>query len=361
MRATTKGADMRILIIGGGAVGSVLAAYLSRAGRDVTIADGWFQHVECIRRVGLRVQSVEGEFTTHPRAIHLDELTDYGTADLVIVAGKSFDTRMLALLAREQLHETTVVMSAQNGMNDSAVGDIVGPERMVACVVAFGADLLEAGLVRRSSAMTASSVVVGHLAADRDPSVLNRLYEQFEPLGGVTVVDDGVPERWGKLTLNSMSNALAGLTGLWSDTLWSEPMTLDVIIALGHETASVAAASGISTAPVLGRIPHRLLVDADSRTGRPWLQVADLMRGISAERVGRKANRASLLQDIMKGRRTEVDYLNGWIVAKGADLGVPTPTHAMLVTSLYPVQAGELAASVDNARDLADCVAAWYA
>ncbi|MCU1437162.1 MAG: 2-dehydropantoate 2-reductase [Naasia sp.] len=352
---------MKTLIIGGGAVGSTLAGYLARAGRDVTIADGWFQHVEAVRENGLRVQAVEGDFVTDVRAIHLDELVDYGTADLLLVAGKAFDTRMQALLAREHLHDGTVVMSSQNGMNDAVIGDIVGHDRMVACVVALAADLFEAGAVRRTSDATTGSIVIGHLEQGRDAVVTQRLLEHFEPLGGVRVVDDAWPERWGKLTLNSMSNALAGLTGLWSDRLWSEPMTLDVIIALGHETASVAAAAGIKTAPVLGRIPQDLLVAADSKSGAAWQEAAGIMLGISAERVGKKANRASLLQDVMKGRRTEVDYLNGWIVRKGAELGVPTPVHSMLIEALYPVQVGKIPYEMENARPIAERLGEWYA
>lgn len=352
---------MKTLILGGGAVGSTLGAYLAAAGRDVTIADGWFAHIEAVRRDGLHVQAVEGDFVAKPTALHLDDLGTYGTADLIIVAPKAYDTRLFALLAREHLHGSTIVMSSQNGMNDELVGAIVGPERMIACVVALGADLHEAGAVRRSSAADVTSIVLGHLENGRDRAVLDRLHEHFEPLGGVRVADDAWPERWGKLMLNSMSNALAGLTGLWSDKLWSEPTTLDIIIALGHETAAVAAAAGVDASAVLGRIPHRLMIAADSVTGEAWAEVADLMRAISAERVGKRANRASLLQDVMKGRRTEVDYLNGWIARRGEELGVSTPTHLLLVRELHHVQSGERPAAIANAGPIAAKVAEWYA
>jgi len=351
---------MRVLVIGGGGVGSVLAGYLARDGRDVTVADGWFAHIEKIRHSGLVVQAVEGEFVAHPPAIHFDELAGFGCADVIVIAGKSYDTRMLAFLAREHIGAHTVVMSAQNGMNDASVAAIVGDDRMVACVVALGADLMEPGLVRRSSAEDAPSIIIGHLAPGRDRSVIERLGDMFSPLGGVKVVDDAWPERWGKLTLNSMSNALAGLTGLWSDRMWSEPLTLDIIIALGHETASLAEAEGIASAPVLGRIPQSLLIAADSVEGDAWAEVAAEMRAISAERVGKKANRASLLQDIMRGRRTEIDYLNGWIARRGSELGVATPTHARMVDELKSVEAGERPPALDNAVGLAQAVREWY-
>lgn len=351
---------MRVLIIGGGGVGSVLAGYLARSGRNVTVADGWFANVETIRHRGLTVEAVEGHFVAHPRAIHLEELAEFGQADVIVIAGKSYDTRMLTLLAREHLHSDTIVMSAQNGMNDASVAETVGEERVVACVVALGADLIDAGRVRRSSAEDAPSIVIGHLAPGRSGAVIEALGELFSPLGGVKLVDDAWPERWGKLTLNSMSNALAGLTGLWSDRMWSESLTLDVIIALGHETAMLAAAEGVSASPVLGRISQPLLISADSVVGEAWAEVVAIMRVISAERVGKKANRASLLQDIMRGRRTEIDHLNGWIVRRARELGMSAPTHERIVLELKSVEAGARPPALDNARPLAQAVRAWY-
>jgi 2-dehydropantoate 2-reductase len=324
---------MKTLILGGGAVGSTLGGHLARDGRDVTIADGWFQHVDAMKQNGLKVQTVEGDFTV----------------------------RLLSMLAREHLSESTIVMSSQNGMNDSVVGEWVGQERMVACVVALAADLIDPGVVKRTSPAEVAGVVFGHLAPGRDRAVLDRLKQHFEPLGVVSVADDAWPDRWGKLTLNTMSNALAGLTGLWSDTLWSDPFTLDIMTALGHETAAVAAASGVESSPVLGRISHRLLLDATSVSTPAWADIGAQMSAISAGRVGKKANRASLLQDIMKGRRTEVDYLNGWVSAEGKARGVPTPTHDQLVRELKSVERGTRPADRENARDLADAVSRWYA
>lgn len=351
---------MRALILGGGGIGSVLGGYLARGGREVTIADGWFQNVAAVRERGLIVQSVEGEFTVHPEFLHLDELGGYGAADVIVIAGKGYDTRAQAILAREHLHEGTIVMSAQNGMNDDEVGRWLGDHRMVACVVAMAADLVEAGVVRRTSAEESPSVVFGHLKQGRDRGVIESMGELFAPLGGIRLVDDAWPERWGKLTLNSMSNALAGLTGLWSDRMWSETLTLDVMIALGHETALVAREAGTVAAPVLGRISHALLLDADSVTGEAWATVAAHMRAISEQRVGLRANRASLLQDIMKGRRTEVEWLNGWIVRRGAELGIDTPTHAGMVEALRDVELGLRTSAIENASELASSVRTWY-
>ena len=351
---------MRTLIIGGGAIGSTVAAYLTRAGAAVTMADGWFHHVEAIRRDGLRVEAVEGDLVVAVDAIHLDDLARAGPADLVLIAGKSYDTRLFALLAREHLHDGTIVMSAQNGMNDAQVADIIGADRTEGCVVAMAADLLDAGHVRRTSPESVSALTIGHLRPG-DIRDLNLCAELLGALGNVTVVDDLWPERWGKLCLNTMSNAMAGLTGLRSDQLWSDDAILDVVTALAHETATVAAASGVSAAPVLGRIPHRTLLAAARRGNEAWREVLSAMQSVSAERVGKRGNRASLLQDIEKGRRTEIHHLNGWVAKRGHALGVPTPTHARIVSDVETVEAYRRPPAVENAKSLIELVRRTYA
>ena len=350
---------MRTLIIGAGAVGSVIAAYVARDGGEVTVADGWFHHVETIRRHGLRVEAVERDFTVDVDALHLDELRTFGRADLVVLAGKSYDTRMLALLGREHTHATSVVMSAQNGMNDGIVSEIVGAERTVGCVVAMAADLLDAGLVRRTSQADVAALTIGHLRRE-DTRDLTPFAEVLGGLGRVDLASNIWPERWGKLILNSMSNGLAGLTGLRSGHLWSSDTILDVAIALAHETAMVAAASGVSAAPVLGRIAHGTLLDADRRGNPAWCEVLKTMREIASDRVGKRGNRASLLQDIEKGRRTEIHHLNGWVVATGAALGVATPTHAKMVSEVETVERRERPAAEGNAQDLVASVRRIY-
>lgn len=352
---------MKTLVVGSGAVGCIIGGYLACADRDITLADGWFQHIETIRSRGLAIEAVDRDFNIAIDAIHLDQLANYGQADVIIVASKSYDTRMMALLARENMHTETIVMSAQNGMNDDAIASTVGDKHTVACVVAFGADLHNAAVVRRTTPVAAESIIIGHLWPNRSHDQLEMLRQHFEPLGGVRIVDDIWPERWAKLILNSMSNGLAGLTGLMSNALWSDAQVLDVIVALGHETALVAAADGVEVAPVLGRISHRLWLDASSKSNDAWAEIIAIMREVSTERTGSKSNRASLLQDVLKGRRTEIAYLNGWVCSKGALLGVDTPAHAMLVDEVQPIELTLRMPNLSNVDKICTSVRGWYA
>jgi len=350
---------MKTLILGSGAIGSIIAAYLTVEDRDVSIADPWFQHVEKVRTVGLQVQAVDRDFDVRLHALQMDELDQYGTADVVVISCKSYDTRLMALIAREHLHESTVVMSAQNGMNDDRIASIVGRSRMVGSVVVMGGHLLDAGTVRRTSPDAAGSLILGNLY-DTNDYMLEQMEDYFSPLGGLRISTNIWPDRWSKLTLNSMSNTMAGLSGLKTSTLWSNQMCLDVIIALGHECALVAQAAGIKMAPVFSSIPHELLLSADKVGNLSWRGVLERMLTVSGTRTGKRSNIPSLLQDVLKGRRTEVHYLNGFVASEGRRMGVATPMNDMLIATFSPIEIGDPEPGLGNVLPLGKAVSEQY-
>jgi len=350
---------MKTLILGSGAIGSIIAAYLTVEDRDVSIADPWFQHVEKVRTVGLQVQAVDRDFDVRLRALQMDELDQYGKADVVVISCKSYDTRLMALIAREHLLESTVVMSAQNGMNDDRIASIVGRSRMVGSVVVMGGHLLDAGTVRRTSPDAAGSLILGNLY-DTNDHTLEQMEDYFSPLGGLRISTNIWPDRWSKLTLNSMSNTMAGLSGLKTSTLWSNQMCLDVIIALGHECALVAQAAGIKMAPVFSSIPHELLLSADKVGNLSWRGVQERMLTVSGTRTGNRRNIPSLLQDVLKGRRTEVHYLNGCVASEGRRMGVATPMNDMLIAAFSPIEIGDQEPGLGNVLPLGKAVSEQY-
>jgi len=350
---------MKTLILGSGAIGSIIAAYLTVEDRDVSIADPWFQHVEKVRTVGLQVQAVDRDFDVRLRALQMDELDQYGKADVVVISCKSYDTRLMALIAREHLLESTVVMSAQNGMNDDRIASIVGRSRMVGSVVVMGGHLLDAGTVRRTSPDAAGSLILGNLY-DTNDHTLEQMEDYFSPLGGLRISTNIWPDRWSKLTLNSMSNTMAGLSGLKTSTLWSNQMCLDVIIALGHECALVAQAAGIKMAPVFSSIPHELLLSADKVGNLSWRGVQERMLTVSGTRTGNRRNIPSLLQDVLKGRRTEVHYLNGCVASEGRRMGVATPMNDMLIAAFSPIEIGDQEPGLENVLPLGKAVSEQY-
>jgi 2-dehydropantoate 2-reductase len=189
--------------------------------------------------------------------------------------------------------------------------------------------------VRRTSSHEWGSLILGELGAPVSDRV-RTVAAELEPIIGLNTTDDVVPALWGKMTLNVMGNVIAGLTGYTTRTLWTDSTALDVQVALAHELAQVAAHAGVVPDPVLKTIDHELLMGA-SRLGSPeWEAVKERMTAVGVTRSGEHENVPSLGQDIRKGRRTEVDYLNGWVVRRAAAAGLEAPVNAAVL------QAGRL-------------------
>ena len=334
---------MRIGILGVGAIGGVIGGYLARAGRDVTLIDMWPANVERIKSDGLKVTTIEGVFTAEAPALHLSEVSAARPRfDVAILAMKSYDTPWATTFLLPCLAPGGYVVSAQNGINEDAIADIVGWPRVVGCVVTLGAGMYEPGHAERTSAADRTAFTVG------EPSglITPRLTALAELLGDVGITETTTNlwgHRWGKLATNSMSNALAGCAGMASAELRNDDEGRAISIRIVAELMAVATALGISVEPI-GGIPAELFqragMDADARR-----QIADKMRAYGKS-LG--AGRPSLAQDVIKGRSTEVDFLNGVVVRRGKEVGVPTPVNEQVVALTKRVEAGEIEPSPSN-------------
>ena len=342
---------MRIGVLGVGAIGGVIGGYLSRAGHDVTLMDMWPANVERIKDRGLTITATEEEFTVQPTALHLGEVSaSRPSFDAVFLSVKSYDTPWTATFLRPHLAPGGFVVSAQNSINEDTIAAAVGWTRVVGCVVTLGAGMYEPAHAEKTSANDRKAFTVG------EPSglITPRLTGLAEVLGDVGITETTTNlwgHRWGKLATNSMSNALAGSTGMGSAELRESAEARAIGIRITVELVAVAEALGVSVEPMSG-IPadlfHRAASDDAARR-----EIEDRMREYAK---GLGAGRPSLAQDVKKGRLTEVDFLNGLVVRRGKEVGVPTPVNEQVVGLTKRVESGELEPSAENLRyiDLGD-------
>ena len=327
---------MRIAVLGAGAIGSVVGGMLARAGRDVTLVDQWPDHVEAMKRDGLRLSGTCGEHIVPVRALHLHELQAVPAPfDAVFLAVKSYDTEWAAQLAAGYLSRPDgVVVVFQNGVNDERVAAVVGRERTLGCVIVISAGLYEPGHAIRTDT-TRIGFKIGELDG-RDTPRARALAGLLEAVAPSAVTTNLAGERWSKLAVNCMGNALAGLSGLGSAEIRLEPGPRRIAIQLGAEAIRVGRALGHVIEPLIG-IEAQRIVDAAEGRGLDAVE-ADL----AAEAKRRTGGRPSLLQDVMKGRRTEIDFLNGHVAAQGRATGVPTPFNDAIVTAVHAHGVGRL-------------------
>jgi len=336
----------RIAILGSGAIGSVVGGLLTKAGHDVTLVDQWPEHIDAMKKIGLRLSGTCGEHLVPVRALQLHELQSVDTPfDAIFLAVKSYDTDWAAQLATQYLTPDGVVVDFQNGINDERVAAVAGRERTLGCVIAISAGMYEAG-----HAIRTDTGQVGFYVGELDGRDTPRAQELARLLSGVAltkVTTNLWGQRWSKLAVNCMGNALAGLSGLGSAELRLEPGPRRVSIQLGAEVVRVGRAHGHTIEPLIGGIDAQRVVEAAEGRG-----LAEVEADLAAEAKRRTGGRPSLLQDVMKQRRTEVDFLNGHVSAEGRKKGVPTPFNDAIVAAVHAHPVGRLTPSPKNLEPL---------
>jgi 2-dehydropantoate 2-reductase len=338
--------DKRIVIFGAGAAGSYLGAYMTREGYDVTLLDMWGEHVEAMRKNGLRASGTQDDFTVEVNAHHLsDALQLQGEFDIGFLAMKSYDTEWSAHFLKRLVKDDGVVVSSQNCMNDRLVASIVGYERAVGCIMSsITVALWEPGHVTRGGPPGRGR---GHVVF-RVGELHGRITPRVEELADILMcVDDAKAtsnlwgERWSKLTTNSSGNPVGAMTGLGGEGVASMPEARRIQINICKESCQVALAQNYQVEPIRG-LSAETYANADDGEVFEELDAKFQPSGGGADW------KSSMGQDMEKGRRTEIEFMNGYIVDEGRRVGVPTPVNAAIVQVVQEVQSGQRAPGPEN-------------
>ena len=337
----------KLLFVGAGAVGSYLGSHLSRAGHDVTLVDPWAENVETIRRQGIRATGPHEPFEAHPTAVHLNEAArlerDY---DIAFVAMKAYDTAWAAQLALRHVAPHGYVVSSQNCWPDPVVAAVVGSSRAVGLVMSnILVALWNPGQVERGIDPAGYRRQDVFRAGEHDGRITPRVTELanlFSVIDGARPTDNLWGERWAKLSQNAMGNPVQAISGLGSVEIASTAAGRAITIHLGAESARVGFALGYRVPKFVGAEAEQW---ADASTPATY---EALDKQLTPKTTGQRNWRASMAQDVIKGRRTEIEEMNGYVVARGRECGVPTPVSEAIVEAVRQVERGLLAPAPGN-------------
>ena len=338
----------RIAVVGAGAVVGYVGGHLARTGQDVTLIDPWPAHVEAIRADGLELEGVTAEESCTVRlpAIHLTELQDFAKqrpVDIAVVAVKSYDTDWATTMIRQYLADGGYVVSFQNCINEERIAAIVGWGRTVGCIAALlAAELHAPGRIRRTVAKGGQEHTVFRLG-----EVHGRITKRVEELGAMIAEVDSVKvtrnlwgERWSKLCVNGMRNGLSAITGMGGNNRERHDAARRFSIRLGSEAVRIVQALGYDLEKIAKIEPERLARAGEGDPAALEEVEAILLAGSNKEERS-DFQRPSMAQDIAKGRRTEIEFMNGYIVDQGKRVGRAAPAHAALVEAVKRVERGE--------------------
>ena len=345
----------RIAFVGAGALGGYVGGTFAHLGHDVTLIDAWPENIETIRRRGLELDGLtpEERFTvTKAKTMHLTEVQSLAKhpIDIAFVSVKSYDTAWATMMIRQYLSPEGYVVSLQNCLNEETIAGIVGWGRTVGVVASLiSVDMYEAGKVRRTIAKGGDKHTVFRIGEPhgRITPRIEELAGWFGQIDSTKTTTNLWGERWTKLVQNGMGNGVTAATGLTTGDCARNDAIRKFQIKLAGEGVRVGQALGFQLEKIKGLDPERIALASEGN--------ADALREVDAAmRPKEEGNprdniqRPSMAQDMLKGRRTEIEAMNGFIAAKGAEVGVPAPSHVKLTEIVTRVERGELPASAAN-------------
>lgn len=296
---------MRIGIIGAGALGCLFGGLLGRAGNEITLVHRDPVVVSHINKRGVRIREAVGKtFTARVSGKHVP--ADLRREDLVVFAVKSYDTRNAALLHRDRVDSKTPILTLQNGLGN--VGTLVrffGKNAVLGGTTTEASLLLAPGLVAHTGKGETRIGEIGTTVSNRCALIA----KAFERAGiKTTVTNNPLGAVWAKTIINSAINPVSALLGVHNGALAEEPALLQAMSGIVREGVEVSRAERVRLDP--------------PRTERV---LARVLRATSS-------NRSSMLQDLERGKTTEIRELNGALVRIGRKRGVPTPLNQLLTS-----------------------------
>ena len=331
---------MKSAIYGAGSLGTILGAFITKNGGQVDLYNRNIAHIEALKAKGATVTGTL-EFNQKVNAFTTDELS--GRYDIIFLMTKQQDNRAVAARLSEFLADDGVIVTLQNGIPELLLGEVVGNERVLGCTVAWGATMQGPGVCELTSSPDSLTFSLGSLTG-RPNRHLDDVKALLELMGPVELDDNFIGTRWSKLLINAAFSGMSAVCGTTFGQAAKDKGSRRIVQALIKECIDVCKAGNIRIQPVQGKDIVKLL--DYSNPIKKALSFAIIPIAIRKHAL----LKASMLQDIEKGKKCEVDAINGVVCDFGRKVGCPTPMNDKVVEIIHRIEAGELKPSFDNVR-----------
>lgn len=298
---------MKIAVLGAGGLGSFLGGALAKSGEDVSFVTRG-NHLHAIRDQGLTVESLAlGKFQLKVKAT--DKPSEIGPVDLILFCVKSYDTEKALQTISPLIDNDSVVLSFQNGVdNEDKIADAIGKTRVLAGAISIESFIAEPGLIKQT--MGPVLMAMGEIGGEITPRA-RKIHTALTNAGLKCELSTRIQEvLWNKFLFICATGGVCSVTRASLGEVLGFAATRDLYVAVMKEVEAVARAKGIN-----------LAADLVSRT----VAQADGMN---------KATKPSMLRDLERGKRLEIDALNGTVSRFGHQLPVPTPVNDIISASI---------------------------
>jgi 2-dehydropantoate 2-reductase len=328
----------KIALFGAGATGTIIGALVSKSGLDITLVSADKDHVTALQNNGAHIiggmDIVVPVTATTPQSLE-------GKFDLIIYSVKNTHDNVALPQVLEHLHPGSVVLTTQNGVPEEKVASVVGTERTIGgSIVGWAASLPAPGVPNLAGVPDSMLYRIGELDGSITPR-LKAVKSVIEAAGSVELSTDLSSMRWTKLLINVSMSGLSAALGCTFGEILDDEKAIETALCLKLETLRVAEKCGITISEANGQGVEEFLksMRTDPERGK-----AQLRRFFDPQRAGKP----SMLQDLEKGRLTEVEGINGFLWHKAREVGVQTPVNDAVLGIIRDIQNGKAKLTMEN-------------
>ncbi len=331
---------MRSAIYGAGSLGTILGAFITKNGGQIDLINHNKAHVAALKKDGAKVVGTMN-FTQKVTALTDEEMS--GKYDIIFLLTKQQKNREVVTFLKDYLAEDGVIVTLQNGIPELLISEIVGEDRVLGCTVAWGATMQGPGVCELTSEPDSLTFSLGSLSSKPNPH-MDEVKALLELMGPVEIDKNFIGTRWSKLLINASFSGMSTVCGTTFGGAAKDKASRKIVQGIIKECIDVCAAGGIKIEPIQGKDIVKLL---DYKNGLKK-RISFFIIPIAIKK--HALLKASMLQDIENGKKTEVDAINGVVCAYGHKIGFPTPYNDKVVEIIHKIEEGELKASFDNVK-----------
>lgn len=331
---------MRIAIYGAGSLGTILGAFISKAGVNIELINRNKAHIEALRNNGAQIVGTLN-FTQPVIAYTPDEMK--GEYDIIFLMTKQQHNKEVVEMLKNYLKTDGALVTFQNGLPELKIANILGEQRVLGCTVAWGATLVSPGVCELTSEPDALSFSLGSISKERNKH-FEKVAELLRLMGHVDIEENFIGTRWSKLLINSSFSGMSAVLGCTFGEAAGPHNSRRIVQAIIKECIDVCKDGGIKIEPVQGKDIVKLL----NYSNRLKKLFSFFIIPIAIRKHAKL--KASMLQDIENGKLTEVDAINGAVSDFGRRVKCPTPMNDRVVEIIHKIEKGELKPCLDNIK-----------
>ena len=328
---------MRAAIYGAGAMGTVLGAYITRAGKQIDLITHNIPHVTALKQSGAHIIG-SIDFTISVTALTPEEMS--GKYDVIFLMTKQRNNREICEFLKDYLAEDGAICTMQNGLPEPIVASVIGAVRTLGCAVSWGATFIGEGCAELTSSTDRLTFSLGGILENANH--LEDVKELLSCMGSVTVERNFLGARWSKLAINSAFSSLSAITGFTFGQVSSGRNTAPIALAMLNEAFAVAAACGVKIEKIQG---HDIVRIYKCNGG---LKKVIALKLLPLAMKHHKNLVSGMYFDLNAGRKSDIDFINGVIVHSAKNFGMSAPLNSKVLEIAHKIEQGELTVSPDN-------------